>query len=161
MSIYEQIESAAITALDILTDYVVAAMPENDAAYKRAQPTPRVWVSLGNSIHYGEPNTQEKNRLRSLQFVMQDEHIYLDLLISARTLRGDLGVFQVWEDVRDALLGVSLVDCQPLYLLEFGQAERSEGAFMYLARFKCIRNVVQNYSEASAPTLNELKFNTL
>lgn len=155
---YEIIETACVTQMASLTpDVDVLVLPENESNYKRGNVKTRVTVSI-ISLGYGEKGTEERDRNYAVDISAHQENVYIEVVIQSVKLRGERGVYQVFEQVKAALLGFNPHDCDKMYLLDFEIFKREDSVFHAVAKFRCSRLVVEYYEEPTEPLLTEITY---
>lgn len=101
----------------------VQPLPEDDANFKRMFEKPIVsLVWIGDD--YEAP--------RSVSGTLLDKNITFQVFIQSRTLRDDLGIYDVCDKVKDALRGFTPIHCSRQILFKkIKFMERTNGGFMY------------------------------
>jgi hypothetical protein len=131
---YTTIETDIVTRLAplVTAGYQVEAMPDNEAANLPPRQRGRVTVQVGMS-KFGEH--------RSITAaVVQEEDIYVDIILRARTLRATGGIYDLCELARRLLIGFTPQNCRlPLAGVDFGginPAELQDSIWTYSLRLK-------------------------
>lgn len=168
MPFYDKLEDAIIERLSPLTPAVeVEALPDTAAKMSRPFTKPRVTVAYRSSEF-----DREVVRGLPTQFAtstaVQDEYASVEVVIQARTVRGDAGchaiknaVFQLlfgWEPklIADALPHWSKLTVESY---RFVEQDEKAGLFTYAATFITRSMSVPFLQIPDTPLLNELTFN--
>jgi hypothetical protein len=131
---YTTIETDIVARLAplVTAGYEVEAMPDNEGANRPPRQRGRVTVQVGMS-KFGEH--------RSITAaVVQEEDIYVDIILRARTLRATGGIYDLCELARRLLIGFTPQNCRlPLAGVDFGginPAELQDSIWTYSLRLK-------------------------
>jgi len=107
-------------------DVDLLPLPENVAGYERAKDRPQVWVALNNAKG-GEVVTTD--------YVTQLQMRTFEIILKSRTLRGELGIYQLSDLVTASLLGKPVDDgpgtMKFTQLQNNGEADGVHGYSMY------------------------------
>lgn len=74
----------------------IEALPENAAEYERVIDTPKIWVAL---------NHIQGNEEKSASNIYQPRTFRFEIMLKALTLRGDLGIYNLYDLCSKALMG--------------------------------------------------------
>lgn len=160
MAVYEQIETDFVGKLSALaaSGIDVRPLPETEAEFRKAVTNSTVSIGIIDA-EYGEPNAEERKKPITIGVVTEFEHVYVRVIIQARKLRGENGIYAIWEQCRDTLIGFKAADCDRAVIIDFKLREHTSNIFDYQGVFKVKRLVVQDYSEATEPLLVSSNFN--
>lgn len=115
---YEAAESAIIARLQPLAGprAGVVPRPESQAAYVRNGEGYRITVSYRESRFRNGDRSNDVARSRTIGgMALQDEFLYFDVIIEARRIRGDAGLYSLIQAVKALLLGYKLPTSGKLY----------------------------------------------
>jgi hypothetical protein len=138
----------------VTAGYEVEAMPNNEAANIPPKQRGRVTVQVGMS-KFGEH--------RSITAaVVQEEDIYVDIILRARTLRATGGIYDLCELSRRLLIGFTPDNCRlPLSGVDFGgisPAELQDSLWTYALRLKTQTISVGAADEDVTPLITAITF---
>ena len=153
---YTGIEDDIVTRLAplVTAGYEVEAMPNNEAANIPPKQRGRVTVQVGMS---------KFNDHRSLSSaVVQEEDIYIDVILRARTLRATGGIYDLCELSRRLLIGFTPNNCRlPLSGVDFGgisPSEMQDSLWTYALRLKTQTISVGAADEDVTPLITAITF---
>ncbi len=89
-------EVVSLIAAEFGTDADVAPLPERVSEYDRVIDTPQVWVAI--SATSGGPE-------KSASCLYQEEMVTLEIMLKSAKLRGTLGIYDLADRTRKAVLG--------------------------------------------------------
>lgn len=107
---YETLESeilARILPINIVNPSIaVERMPEVEADRSRPLPTKAKITIIYAGSEYSLP--------QSTSYIKQDEKIFIQILIESTFLRGNTGIYNIIEVLKDLLLGFRPTNCLPI-----------------------------------------------
>lgn len=116
---YSQIESEIVDHLEVITNggaVDVVQLPQIQEEYQRPFNIGRVTVAYKSS-DFGEPGSPYE--------ISQEERIHIEVVIQARSLRGNTGLHAITEAVKRRLIGFRPTDCTKMYLVKNGFTENN------------------------------------
>lgn len=121
---YEQIETAIVERLATLVaaGFDVVALPDNNAEAEKSILNGRVTVGYRASKY--EPS-------KSTSLIAQNEEVQIELIITAKTLRGAKGVHKINEYVRARLIGFKPLGCGKITAVENVFNDFKDGMWSY------------------------------
>lgn len=121
---YEQIETAIVDRLATLrpAGFEVVPLPDNNAEAEKSILNGRVTVGYRASKY--EPS-------KSTSLIAQDEQVQIELIITAKTLRGAKGVHKINEYVRARLIGFKPLGCGKITAVENVFNDFKDGFWSY------------------------------
>lgn len=154
--IYETIENNVLTRLAPLTEanIDVILMPENQSVPIRPQARAMVIVQY---LISDTTNGSEKVQSKSTGFTTHDELVFIEITIRSKNLRGEFGIYNIYELVNALLLGYSPGDCNKLLFKSFKFDGYLENLWTYVAHYCATRNLVEKDPEEVEILLNQLK----
>lgn len=157
MAYQEDIENSIITQLTplISSNLQIVPLPENEADYLKPLIVNRVTVMYFDS-EYGDSD----NPVASTGIVVQAEKVFIEITIESKRLRGNSGVYTVWNAIKGLLLGFTPTDCDRLRLLKFGidNKGKKDTTWAYCGILYCTRLEVQKDTEDVYPLIKQINF---
>lgn len=152
MTRYEKLEREIVEALK-MDGVFVAPLPHtgalNDA---RVLTKPQIYVVI-NGSKYERPDR--------LSVISQEENIRAELFFRAKSRGGKLGIFALYEECLQRLLGRKLTDAKTSITFdEFGYVAGIQNNWQYAAVFSFDIIRVQVNRETPVGNIAEVKFNT-
>lgn len=151
---FASIENDIVARLAPLTTigYQVEAMPDNEGANTPAAKRGRITVQVEMSKFSDH---------RSLSgAVVQDEDVFVDIIIRSRTLRTSGGIYDIKDLSQKLLLGYTPTDCKTkLRGVDFGgitPAEFRDGVWTYALRMATTAVAVEDTTESAAVLINQI-----
>jgi hypothetical protein len=114
-----QVEPVLVRAIPTLR---VETEPEIEGENLPIITDPRVTIFLDQS---------EFNKTKNTHYIVQDEDIKVFLLVRARKLRGDGGVYQILELIRKALVGYIPEGFTKIWLVKIAFEKHERGIWNY------------------------------
>jgi len=153
---YTSIENDIVARLAplVTAGYEVEAMPDNEAANRPPRQRGRVTVQVGMS-KFGEHRS-------TTAAVVQEEDIYVDIILRSRTLRAVGGIYDICELSRRLLIGFTPQNCRlPLSGVDFGginPAELQDSIWTYSLRLRTQTISVGAADEDLTPLITAITF---
>ena len=135
MTVTQAIEDATLTLLAVVFGSLAVdcmALPENASEYERSVDRPQVWVALNSTVAGDEIDLG--NYAQSVTWTFE-------IILRARSLREDLGIYNLHDLVCKALLGKRPSDGPGHFRLSqkraLQQNNREDGVFNYSLFLEC------------------------
>jgi hypothetical protein len=143
---YEQLEDSLVERLaDQFFDAL--PLPETQIGFT-INDKPRVFITYDASDY-----TETEN----LNMIVQEDRIKVGFELTARTRRGEQGVFSMFKIVKTKILGYKLPGCDKLQLLSFTPLMGSgPNKWMYYAQFITISHIAESGEEEDLPVLTQI-----
>lgn len=157
---YELLESDITARLvPLVASFEVKKLPESQEEYQRPFSIGRVSVVYAGS-KFSE--LDDRNPLRSIGQVVQNEILKIEILVQAKRLRGPKGCFPIWQDLKTLLLGFRPSHCDKIYAKDFEYVGFDQAAqvWTYKACFETTTLSVQDeWDEEGGAPLSTVEFN--
>jgi hypothetical protein len=162
-SIYENIENAILERLkplEALPRIIVELMPENQAGYQRATVDAKLWVVFAGS---DSGSTRASTLpITDMGNSIQEETYNYQVMITARKLRGDNGVYHLVKLVKERLLGYEPCGLDKMALVNVGfdkgEEAYKENLWTYVLTFVTKGIMIETLPVEDLPGLQEVAF---
>lgn len=114
-------------------------MPETEADFKRQFIGQRVTVCFSE---------EKPDKTKSTNYQGQPLLVTFSVLVEAKLLRGERGVYQLVEKLKSLLIGYALTDCGDFGLTNHQYVDNEQGIFKHVLEFQCSALRVQDVSGA-------------
>lgn len=141
---YETLENnihARLTA-DLGSNIEVSIMPESQAQFSRPFTKPRVEICYKSS---------DFDKPQSINRVSQNEISQLELVIIARLRRGNNGLYDVIEKVKDSIVGYQPDHYGRVYFKTLKPEDFKDNLWYYTLTIETPTLIVENYTELDTP----------
>lgn len=154
---YAKLEDAIVARLEPLKalGFEVIALPDRDADYERPFKFGRVTVAYKASL-FNEDGFNGRPMIFSTNEIVQKETAELEIVIQARTLRGDKGVHWLKQAVSKQIIGWEPDSWGRLYGREYRYVEHADGIFTYALTLFCSGLLIQHDDPANLPLLSQI-----
>lgn len=131
-------EKAIIDKLkENITDMAVEAYPDNPDTYKLIHPKGAILVHYSGS-KFLNPMYEE--------VIIQERKINYDIIIVAKSLRGNGGIYETMDKVRETLTGFKNQDTLKMYPIDEEYIHQDNGLWQYGMRFETrVKHVEKAY----------------
>jgi len=155
LTTYEDLEDQIVTRLSLIGSSVfVRPQPENELEGKEQDlQKPRVTVSYQHSEFSGSL-TRGLPEMLSTAEAVQDEFVELNIVIEARLLRGNNGMYKAIKDVVEKLFGFVPENWGKCFLKTGDYLDNSRGHWTWSIIFVTRRTIVEVIPESNDPLLN-------
>ncbi len=154
-SIYEQAEIDILSLLgntiDLTNSVIGAPLPDNQAAFRKGNEKPVIWVSYLGS-EYGDNI--------GMGTVAQEEHAHFEVIIKYKNRRGVNGIYQLEQKTQFALLGNYTTNFEKFTVIKKNFLEYVENEWHYQMVFRCLTVAVQQ-ADQTDPALTNVPFQEL
>ena len=146
---FEQLENDIVSRLQPLaTESIeVIALPETEKDFKRGIDDARITVAF-NGAEWQKNTTTDK--------ISQTLVVTTGVVVQARFLRGEKGVYQLFDNVRKLLIGYAPTGCYGLYVKSFDLFSDEEETFTFVAFLDCETFSVEDYTEPTTPVVTKI-----
>lgn len=135
----KDLESAIVNKLKAaLPNLLVEAYPDNPSSFKMIHPKGAVLVHYSGSKF--NPSLFE-------EVIVQERKLTYDLIILNRSLRGNSGIYETMDKIREALTGFQYDDTTKFYPIDEEFILEENGLWQYGMRFESFtKHVESGYS---------------
>ena len=135
----KDLESAIVNTLkEALPDLLVEAYPDNPSSFKMIHPKGAVLVHYSGSKF--NPSLFE-------EVIVQERKLTYDFIILSRSLRGNSGIYETMDKIREALTGFQYDDTTKFYPIDEEFILEENGLWQYGMRFETFtKHVESGYS---------------
>ena len=134
--IIKDLETAIVTQLkEFLPDLLVEAYPDHPSSFKMIHPKGAVLVHYSGSKFM--PSLFE-------EVIVQERKVSYDLILLNRSLRGNGGIYDTMDKVREALTGFQTEDTTKFYPLEEEFILEENGLWQYGMRFESFTKHIES-----------------
>lgn len=154
---YAKLEDAVVQRLEPLRalGYEVVALPDRDSEYERPFKFGRVTVAYKAS-QFNDDGFNGRPMIYSTNEIVQKETAEIEIVIQARTLRGDKGVHWLKQAVSKQIIGWQPDSWGRLYSREYRFVEHADGIFTYALTLSCSGLLVQHNDPENLPLLQQI-----
>lgn len=147
--LFELLESDIKTKLhaDLGNGVDVIVMPENQAEFAIPFVKNKVSVCYKNSNY--DPSI-------STYIITQPETQQLELVIQSRTRRGITGIYKLYEDVKNSIVGYSPTNCGKIYLKSFTPENFELNVWTFTLTIECKTQIVENINEETGTPITQI-----
>lgn len=133
----------------------VRVVPELESERIRPVPTKAQFTVIYSGSEYGNVNSTAQ--------ISQNEDLYFTVLIESTFLRGAMGVYNLLNTLRKALVGFKPTGCKRIQAVKHHTigspgAEKIDNMWQYQAVFKTDTLLVEDYTEDIMPLVTQIKF---
>jgi len=134
----------------------VRVVPETESERKRPLPvTEAQFTVIYSGSEYGDTN--------STSSVIQNEEIYISVVIESTFLRGGLGVYNLLFTLKKALIGFKPYGCQKIQAVKHHsigspEAIKRDNMWEYQAVFKTSTTLVEDYLEDITSLISKITY---
>lgn len=133
---------------DLGASVSVEVEPQLEAENTQPFVKPRVTIYLDQS---------EFEKTSSTVYIVQDENTKVILLVRARLLRGDNGVYDLIEKIRKSIVGFQPAGWSKLWLAKISLEERFKGMWCYAVAIAGKSMIVEEAEAPEGPLLTSPK----
>jgi hypothetical protein len=136
--------------------------PELDKNVLQPTDKPRAYVGYQHSEFFNAGGSDNTNYLAATDFVMQNEFAYVAVIILAKLLRGENGLFDAYERLCAKLIGFAPSNCDKLHMVSFMPYKNEAGGvlgYTMLMRCQSMRGETEDGLNTT-PLLNTVTLNT-
>jgi hypothetical protein len=132
----KDLETAIVNKLkDALSDLLVEAYPDHPSSFKMIHPKGAVLVHYSGSKFL--PSLFE-------EVIVQERKVSYDLILLNRSLRGNGGIYDTMDKVRETLTGFQTEDTTKFYPLEEEFILEENGLWQYGIRVECFTKYIES-----------------
>lgn len=152
--IEEQIRERLATVMG--HGYTVVALPEVEEDLKRLIDKPKVTVSYKGS-DFGTMGRSDQAEVVSLgAVIVHKEVLTFDIVMQAKKLRGEYGLYGMIPMAQNALMGFMPDDCEKMYILKFGYVTFEQGIWTYCLKMATTSIRVEDAEYSNAPPIEKI-----
>lgn len=131
----KELETAIVNKLKIaLPDLLIEAYPDNPSSFKMIHPKGAVLVHYSGSKF--NPSLFE-------EVIVQERKLTYDLIVLNRSLRGNSGIYETMDKIREALTGFQYEDTTKFYPIDEEFILEENGLWQYGMRFETFTKHVE------------------
>lgn len=132
----KDLETAIVNKLKVaLPDLLVEAYPDNPSSFKMIHPKGAVLIHYSGSKF--NPSLFE-------EVIVQERKLTYDLIVLNRSLRGNSGIYETMDKIREALTGFQYDDTTRFYPIDEEFILEENGLWQYGMRFESFTKHVES-----------------